>query len=176
MSAFSFEALTDRIRSIAADSDDPVTAVEKLLTDTVADPGPILDATPDAGEDETLYFEDDNLSIWRCRFQPHVLMPPHEHKLKVLIAGYSGGEKSILYRRAKSGLEEIGSVTVGSGDVVMLGEDVIHAVTADGDVPSHAIHVYFGPLMTLKRDLFDWDSGEIVNFTMENFEAMKRTV
>ena len=50
----------------------------------------------------------------------------------------------------------------------------VHAVTADGDGQSHAIHVYEGPLTQIQRSLFDWVTGEEVEFTMENFHAMAR--
>ncbi len=103
-------------------------------------------------------------------------MPPHEHCLKVLIGAYSGGEKSILYERTADGLKEIDTVIAYAGEVIALDKDAIHAVTTQDDQPSHAIHVYFGPLMKLERDLFDWDSGHAVNFTLENFDAMKRSL
>ena len=50
----------------------------------------------------------------------------------------------------------------------------IHAVVGNGDQASLALHVYMGPVTTLKRDLYDWTTGEPVEFTMENFDKMKR--
>lgn len=172
---FSVDAMVRAIRQAAAQPD-PENAVREMLQETIRNPAQIFAATSDEEGDETLYFEDDTVSIWRCRFHPKILMPPHEHCLKVLIGAYSGGEKSILYERTADGLKEVDTVVARAGDIIVLDKDAIHAVTTHDDQPSDAIHVYLGPLMKLERDLFDWDSGKAVNFTLENFDAMKRPV
>ena len=101
-------------------------------------------------------------------------MPPHEHLLDVHIATYSGSEKNIMFRQTGSTLEHERTIVVQSGDLLSLDKDEIHAVTADGDVPSLSLHVYMGPLSKIKRGLFDWTSGEVVQFSQENFDKMKR--
>jgi predicted metal-dependent enzyme (double-stranded beta helix superfamily) len=169
-----FSDLTQRLRAVVG-TPRAESAIRSQLEQTVADPGPLLAATENLPEDEIMYFEDEHLSIWHCRFQPDFLMPPHEHKLKVFIAGYSGVERSILYQRTDQGLVEKGTVDARAGEVIELGQNAIHAVRAAEGVPSYAIHVYLGPLMQLKRDLYDWDSGKAVEFSMDNFEAMKRS-
>ncbi len=171
--SFSFEGFVDAVREAACEPDANA-AVRAVLERCVADPDRIRNQTPLEGDDEVMLFEDDKLSIWRCRFQPQVLMPPHEHKLDVHIAGYSGREKSILFKRRNDQLKFEGTEIVGSGEVLSLDDKCIHAVTAEGDVPSLALHVYMGPLMQLKRGLYDWETGEQVDFTLENFDAMKR--
>ena len=100
-------------------------------------------------------------------------MPAHEHKVPVLIACYSGAETSFVYDRAGDGLRQTGTVTARAGEIMDLPGDAIHMVTAEGDRPSQAVHVYFGPLTTLDRALFDPDTGAALPFTMENFEALK---
>ena len=170
---FDFEEFVENVRQ-AAKSSDPNQSVRALLEQCVANPEPIIDATPDDGDDEINLFEDDALSIWRCRFQPHVVMPPHEHLLDVHIASYSGGEKNILFRPVNDQLRHEKTTVVRPGVVLSLASDCIHAVTAEGDAPSLALHVYMGPLMRLKRSLFDWDTGQKIEFSMENFDALKR--
>ena len=133
--AFSFDTLVSDIRQ-AAKAPDAEAAIREVLTAAVADPAPLIAATPEDGEDEILYFEDETLSIWRCRFHPHEAIPAHEHKLKVLIAGYAGGETSALYRRGPGGLEHIETVTARAGDVITLDRDAIHTVTTEGGAPS----------------------------------------
>lgn len=172
-SDFSVDAMVHAVRQ-AATQPDPENAIREVLYEMIREPAQIFAATSDETGDETLYFEDDTVSIWRCRFQPNIMMPPHEHCLKVLIGTYSGGEKSILYERSADGLKEVDTVVAHAGEVIALDKDAIHAVTTQDDQPSDAIHVYLGPLMKLERDLFDWESGKAVNFTLENFDAMKR--
>lgn len=173
--SFSFDAFVSEVRT-AAESPDPSEAVRTYLEKCVSDPAPIIAASPQSGDDEENLYEDENLSIWRCRFQPHVVMPPHEHKLPVHIAVYAGGEKNILFQVKDGKLEHTSTTVVGPGEVLSLDDSCIHAVTAEGGAPSDALHVYMGPLMKLKRDLFDWSTGEPVEFSMENFDQMKRPV
>lgn len=80
----------------------------------------------------------------------------------------------MFYKREPGKLRHSGNSLVETGDVVRLDHDAVHAVTADGDAQSHAIHVYEGPLTQIQRSLFDWVTGEEVEFTMENFHAMAR--
>ena len=151
---FSFEKLVETIK-VAETNDDPETAISTVLQQAISNPDAIFAATPKEAEEVVCLYEDDRLSIWSCRFLPNVMMPPHEHCLKVLIGTYSGAEKSVLYKRTDDGLKETGTVTAETGKVIVLDKDAIHAVTAAGDIPSDAIHVYLGPLMQLERDLFD---------------------
>lgn len=80
-----------------------------------------------------------------------------------------------MFRLEDSGLKHAKSVIVNSCEILSIGADGLHAVTANGDTHSHALHVYLGPLTKVKRDLFDWTTGDAVDFTMENFENMKRS-
>ncbi|WP_458792306.1 hypothetical protein [Yoonia sp. MH D7] len=171
--SFTFDGLVKDVRT-AAGEPDRSRAVRAVLQQYVSDPAPIIDATPSGGDDEIMLFEDENLSIWWCRFQPHITMPPHEHKLEVHIATYSGGEKNILFKRESGKLRHDKTHVVQTGEVFTLDEDGLHAVVGNGDKPSLSLHVYMGPLSKLKRDLFDWATGEPLTFTMENFDRMKR--
>ncbi|WP_397544643.1 hypothetical protein [Roseovarius salis] len=168
-----FDTLAGRIRAAAEDAD-PRGAVRAVLCDALQENAAELrEETAPGGPDEINLYEDSRLSIWRSRFQPDVIMPAHEHQLPVLIACYSGAEKSILYTREGGRLQETGTLTAAEGEVIELPEDAIHKVTAEGGQPSEAVHVYFGPLTTLDRALFDPDTGAALPFTMENFEALK---
>jgi len=172
--SFSYEAFIDAARA-AAVSDDPTKAVRALLKQTVADPEKLAASIPSQDEDEIMLFEDDTVSIWSCIFQPHVVMPPHEHRMPVHVGCFKGGEKSYLYRRDGTTLNHGTTRIVHPGEVFSMGGDGIHAVTADGDNCCHALHVYTGPLMQVKRSLFDWNTGTEIDFTMENFHAMKKS-
>lgn len=170
---FSFDTFVDDIRA-AVQLPHPDDAVRAVLTDVVADPASVMQATPTDGEDEIHLFEDESVSIWQCRFWPDQVMPPHEHRLRVHIAGYAGTEKNIMFRRDTGALDYDTTRLVRSGEVISLGVDDIHAVSAVGPDPSYCLHVYMGPLTRLTRNLFDWQSGAAVPFTVEQFEQMKR--
>ena len=170
--SFNFDQFIRAVRA-AAGRTSPSSAIREVMQEAVSDPAPLLAATPTDGEDEIRLFEDDDLSIWRCRFQPEVFMPPHEHLVEVHIAGYDGGERNILYRATEDGLEFDRTKTVQPGEVFTLDRTAIHAVTGADQKASLALHVYMGPLTRLKRSLFDWTTGEALDFTDKRFERMK---
>jgi predicted metal-dependent enzyme (double-stranded beta helix superfamily) len=169
------EELVEKIRQ-AAEQPEPQTAVRDLLRQIIANPA-ILDslALPD-GTDEIMYYEDAGLSIWNCRFQPHVVIPPHEHTMPVEIGNYAGSEKNFLFKRLDGDLRFEKSTVVKNGETLSLGADAIHAVVADGDTCSMAIHVYFGPLSQVQRGLFDWNDGTKLEFSDENFAKLTRSI
>lgn len=172
--AFTYGAFVASVRE-AVRQDETGDALAKVMADTLADPAAVAKTVPPQDEDEIHLFEDEAVSIWSCRFQPDVVMPAHEHKMPAWIGVFAGAEKNIIYKREGGGLEEVRTTVVRPGELLMIGDDQIHAVTAEGPEPSHALHVYLGPLTKIERELFDWESGEAVSFTMDNFEKMKKS-
>lgn len=162
-----------RARAAAA-APDPAKALRDLLRETLDHCDDIADAIAAQPEDEVLLFEDATCSIWSCRFDPDVVLPPHEHCMSAHIAVYRGTEVEAMYQRGPDGLRFGGAKRIGAGSMLTLGPEAVHAVTADGAGQSCAIHIYQGALTQVQRRLFNWDSGEAVDFTMENFHAMLR--
>lgn len=162
-----------QIREAAA-SEDRKLAIRALLQDSQSRKELLADAIAALEEGEVMFFEDETCSIWTCRYDPHVVFAPHEHGMGVQIAVYRGTEVEVLYKRALGKLRHGGNTLVKAGDVVRLGPEAIHAITSDGSEQSIAIHVYEGPLTQIERSLFDWTTGEEVEFSMENFYAMAR--
>lgn len=172
--SFNYNRFVEKMR-IAARSKTPTKFVRQELATTLASDELQTLGLPEQTEDEIHLFEDDTVSIWSCRFDPEFAMPPHEHKMEVHIGVVSGIEKNIMFRRENNSLEYVKSVNVNAGDILSIGADALHAVTAHGPEHSHALHVYLGPLTKVKRDLFDWTTGAAIDFTMDNFEKMKRS-
>ena len=158
----------------AASSGKPSLAIRKVLENSMSERSTLSAEIAAQPEDEILLFEDETCSIWTCRYDPDVVLPPHEHLMSVHIAVYSGTELEVLYHRDKNTLRHANNKMITEGEVVSLEPDVVHAVTAEGDGLSHALHIYEGPLTQVKRSLFDWTSGNKVEFTMDNFRAMQR--
>ncbi len=173
MSQSLLNAFVKRVRDEAA-SDKPTTALRELLKDSFSQRNSMADAIAAQEEDEVLLFEDETCSIWTCRYYPDIVLPPHEHRMTVHIAVYQGNEVEVLYHRGQGYLRHAQNRVVSEGEVLSLGSDAVHAVTAEGIGQSHAIHIYEGPLTKVKRSLFDWTNGSEIEFTMENFHAMLR--
>jgi predicted metal-dependent enzyme (double-stranded beta helix superfamily) len=173
MSYPNLDGLISKIREAAASSD-RTKAIRAVLEDSQQRKDELADAIAALEEDEVMVFEDETCSIWTCRYDSDVVFAPHEHCMSVHIAVYRGTEVEVLYKRVPGKLRHGGNSLITAGDVVRLGPDAIHAITADGDAQSHAIHVYEGPLTQVQRSLFDWTTGEEVEFSMENFHTMAR--
>lgn len=158
----------------AAASDGRREALYDFLVKSMSEQSAIAAAIADQPEDEVLLHEDETCSIWSCRYDAEVVLPPHEHCMTAHLAVYRGTEVEVLFNRDETGLSHSRNVNVESGEVVTLDSDIIHAVTADGKTRSHAIHIYEGPLTRVKRSLFSWEKGDPIAFTMNNFHAMMR--
>ncbi len=159
---------------IASTSDNPASAIRQLLKNSMSEADTMANAIASLEDDEVMLFEDETCSIWTCRYDPNVVLAPHEHCMSVHIAVYRGAEVEVLYKREPDRLKHGGNKVISAGEVASLGPDAIHAISAEGLGQSHAIHVYEGPLTAVKRSLFDWASGAEVDFTIENFHAMQR--
>ena len=121
-----------------------------------------------------ILFEDEKISIWHCRFQPDLHVPPHDHQTPAIIGLYEGTERNSFYEVESDQLVLKGSKDSKPGDVLTIGPEGIHSVEAVGDVPCVGIHVYLSSLTTIERSLFDWSSGAALPFTDENYDKMKK--
>ncbi|MEG9862249.1 MAG: hypothetical protein V6Z81_07075 [Parvularculales bacterium] len=170
-----FDKLVDNLKT-AACSDDAEAAVKSLLTDFVKDPDRAKSALPDYTEDDVILFEDDSISIWFCRFQPGMTVPPHDHRMSATIGVFQGVERNDLYERTDGDMPVLKSSTpIPAGTVVQIAADAIHGVCCTSNVPSEAIHVYLGALTRTDRSLFDTDAGVELSCTDENYQRLLKT-
>ena len=77
---------------------------------------------------------------------------------------YGGREDNTFWRRvsnpARFQIEPAGGQALGTGDVTILGRDVIHSVVNPLAKISGAIHVYDGEFLTVQRSM--WDAETLV--------------
>jgi len=173
MSQDILENLVAQVREAAA-TEKASSAIRSLMQHSQSRKNEYADAIAAMPDDEVMLFEDNTCSIWTCRYDSTIVLAPHEHRMGVHIAVYRGAEVEVLYKLEPGKLCHSGNRLIKAGDVVRLDQDAVHAVTAEGRDQSHAIHIYEGPLTRSQRSLFDWVSGEQVEFTMENFHSMAR--
>jgi len=173
MSEFVLDDFVQQLR-VAAVSDDAVKRVRELMTDAFRDPEAVRTAMPDFENDDEVLFEDDTVSIWFVRFMPGIHVPPHDHQTMATIGVYEGAEDNHFYLCEADRLVHKSSKRVSPGDVIALKPDGIHSVEAADNTQCCGIHVYLAKLTTIKRSLFDWDSGDASLYTDENYERMKR--
>jgi len=105
---------------------------------------------------------DADLTILRVAWTPGMALNPHEHRMWAVIGMYRGQEDNAFYRRAPAGLDPAGGRDIRIGDVLVLGDDVIHSVANTGRDFAVALHVYGGDFVHQPRSqwlppaLEDW--------------------
>lgn len=148
--------LIARLRAALAEHT-PQLAVRDVLDEVVADPsalerslGPV-----EQGGITTLQNAAD-LTVLRVAWTPGMALNPHEHRMWAVIGMYAGQEDNAFYRRApERGLEPAGGRELPAGDVLVLGDDVIHSVANTRREFAVALHVYGGDFFTGQRS--EWD-------------------
>jgi len=100
-----------------------------------------------------------DLTVINVVWGPHQVTLPHNHLLTAVIGMYGGREDNMFWRRvpnpARYQIEAAGGAALGTGDVTVLGRDVIHSVVNPLAKLSGAIHVYDGDFFSIKRSMWD---------------------
>jgi predicted metal-dependent enzyme (double-stranded beta helix superfamily) len=135
-------------------------AMKEVVARAVSDPASLLRqiGEPDTGGIKMLHHAPD-LTIINVVWGPHQVTFPHNHLLSAVIGMYGGREDNMFWRRvpnpAKYQIEAAGGAALGTGDVTILGRDVIHSVVNPLAKISGAIHVYDGDFLAIQRSMWD---------------------
>ncbi|MDO8431188.1 MAG: cysteine dioxygenase family protein [Candidatus Binatus sp.] len=138
----------------------PASAVKDLIQGALRDPAAVsaaIDAEfagrdlSKAGIADLIFFRSPTLTVLKAATPPKFKTPPHNHNMWAVIGTYDGQEDNTFYRRGERGLEKAGGKDLKTGDVVVLGEDAIHAIANPLDRPSCAIHIYGGDLLNFSN-------------------------
>jgi predicted metal-dependent enzyme (double-stranded beta helix superfamily) len=134
----------------------PALAVRDVLDELVADPAALDRAvgSVERGGITPLHNADD-LTILRVAWTPGMSLYPHDHLMWAVIGMYGGQEDNAFYRRAPGGLAPTGGREVPAGEVLVLGDDVIHSVANTRREYAVALHVYGGDFFAAGRS--EWD-------------------
>jgi predicted metal-dependent enzyme (double-stranded beta helix superfamily) len=112
----------------------------------------------------TMLHHGPDLTVINVAWGPHQVTFPHNHLLSAVIGMYGGREDNIFWRRvpnpSKYQIEAAGGGALGTGDVTVLGRDVIHSVVNPLEKISGAIHVYDGDFLAIQRSM--WDAETLV--------------
>jgi predicted metal-dependent enzyme (double-stranded beta helix superfamily) len=134
----------------------PALAIKELVERAVARPDDIDAALglPRKGGFRTLHRSAD-FTVLQFVWPPGVQLFPHDHRMWAANGIYGGGEDNAFFRRTTDGLEASGGKQLESGDVALLGADVIHAVSNPNRTYTAAIHVYGGDYFATPRSQWD---------------------
>jgi predicted metal-dependent enzyme (double-stranded beta helix superfamily) len=158
--ALAVDDIITRCRA-ALDEHTPVLAVRDVLDELVADAGALDRALGpvEVGGITTLHNAAD-LTILRVAWTPGMALNPHEHRMWAVIGMYGGQEDNAFYRRSSGGLESAGGKELPAGDVLVLGDDVIHSVANSRRDFAVAVHVYGGDFFSGERSEWDFETYE----------------
>jgi predicted metal-dependent enzyme (double-stranded beta helix superfamily) len=110
----------------------------------------------------TTLYRSPELTIINFAWAPCMSLMPHNHKMYSVVGIYSGREDNIFWRRTPSSIEAAGAKSLGVGDVVTLGQDVIHSVLNPIGKMTCAIHVYGGDFFDPPVPRSEWDHESLV--------------
>jgi predicted metal-dependent enzyme (double-stranded beta helix superfamily) len=126
-------------------------AVKEVLARAVSDPDSVAAALPADRSGIVPIHVAPDLTILKVIWAPGMSFGPHDHRMWAAIGIYGGGEDNEFFRRDGSSLTASGGRDLRTGDVCLLGDDVIHAVTNPTAQFTGAIHVYGGDLLGTAR-------------------------
>jgi len=140
-------------------------ALKEVVARAVADPALLVRqiGEPEKAAVEVLHASPE-LTVLNVIWAPKQVTLPHDHRMAAVIGMYSGREDNTFWRRVsnptKFQIEPAGGQALGTGDVTILGRDVIHSVVNPLAKISGAIHVYDGEFLTVERSM--WDAETLV--------------
>ena len=139
----------------------PTRAVDEIVREAIRDPDSIervLGTPAEAGIN--VIHRSDALTILNVIWAPKMAIYPHDHNTWAVIGIYGGREDNAFFRRRQGarGLDQINGRSLGQEEAIILGPDVVHAVTNPLLKYTGAIHVYGGDFFALPRS--EWDTPE----------------
>jgi predicted metal-dependent enzyme (double-stranded beta helix superfamily) len=100
-----------------------------------------------------------DLTILHVVWPPGMALFPHDHRMWAAIGVYRGQEDNAFYRREADAIVASGGRQLREHDVLLLGTDVIHAVTNPRQHAfTAAIHVYGGDFFGTPRSAWTIDT------------------
>lgn len=134
-------------------------AMREVVARAVSDPAAVLHTLgePEKPGVKVLHRAPD-LTVLTLAWAPMQITLPHDHRMSAVIGMYGGREDNTFWRRTKDGsrfaIQPAGGEALGTGDVTLLGADIVHSVVNPLGRISAAIHVYDGPFLTAERSMW----------------------
>ena len=134
--------------------------MKEIVARAVSDPAAVTRAlgVPDKPGVKVLHSSPE-LTVITLAWSPMQVTLPHNHRMSAIIGLYGGREDNTFWKRtgkdARYPIEPAGGEALGTGDVTMLGPDIVHSVVNPLQKISAAIHVYDGPFLTVERSMWD---------------------
>lgn len=158
--ALEIDDMVTRCRAARAEHT-PQLAIRDVLTELVADPGAVADAVGAVTEGGIrVLHRSDDLTVLHIAWTPGMRLMPHDHAMFAVVGMYGGQEDNAFFRRRARGIESAGGRELATGEVLVMGDDAIHAVANTRNEYAVALHVYGGDFFDAERS--EWDPETFV--------------
>jgi predicted metal-dependent enzyme (double-stranded beta helix superfamily) len=152
--------------------------VLELMREAIADPAAVKRAVPQLAPkvgalDEPIH-RSAELTVLNVSLRPGMLSIPHDHRMWAVIGIYEGEEANTFFRRTDHCLEESNHRTVKTGEAMLLGADVVHAIENPLDRPTLGLHVYGGDLLSAQRSMWSPHDGAEHPYDIPQFYRWSR--
>jgi predicted metal-dependent enzyme (double-stranded beta helix superfamily) len=134
---------------------EPRLAITDLLERTMCESAAVEETLPTTRAEFTALHHSPELTVAKVVWAPGMSIWPHDHRMWAAIGIYAGQEDNTFFRCVDGSLEPRRTREVATKDVVLLGDDVIHAVHNSLGTFTGAIHVYGGDFFN--REMSQWD-------------------
>ncbi len=140
-------------------------AMAEIVARAISDPAAIVRqlGEPTKPGVEVLH-KSPELTVLTLAWAPKQVTLPHDHRMAAVIGMYGGREDNMFWRKLpgtdKFQIEPAGGEALGTGNVTILGRDIVHSVVNPLDKISAAIHVYDGDFFAAQRSM--WDAETLV--------------
>lgn len=153
----------------ASEEADALLAVRDVLERFVAAPAGL--AEPVTGL--TFLHRSPTLTVIDVVWPPGIRLFPHDHRMWAAIGIFGGQEDNEFFRRGEGGgLVSSGGRELFERDVLLLGDDAIHAVSnPSARSYTRAIHAYGGDFVETPRSQWDAAGSAEAPFSMESLRA-----
>ena len=101
------------------------------------------------------WYRSPTLTVLNAVWPPHISLFPHDHRMWAAIAIYGGQEDNTFYPTPPGGIEVSGGKELREHDILLMGDDTVHAVTNPLGSYTGAIHVYGGDFVSTPRSQWD---------------------
>lgn len=143
-------------------------AIKEVLERAIRTPTELERALPTTRAELVPLHVSDDLTILKVVWAPRMTFRPHNHLMWAAIGLYGGQEDNTFFRRTGEGIIQSGGRQLQTGDVALLGDDTIHAVSNPRTSFTGAIHVYGGDI-TKRPGRSEWDeqTGDEVDYDFD---------
>ena len=175
MSAFVVEEFVEACVDAVSTEDTPHMAIKDIVERAVSDPAAVEATMGDLTELPSFVplHNSDTLTILHIVWPPGVDLYAHDHNMWATIGLYGGREDNTFYRRLETGMiEDRGTKEMLRGDVVVLGDDTVHAVKNPSSEWTGAFHVYGGDFFRTPRTMWDMDTLQPAPYDHSQAEAV----